>query len=175
MHEGKLWCVVRTVNYWVKGRKYGVNDPDGITRTENYLGRFRRDGRLTRMHKMRDLDRSPRQPSKVVGYEDVRLASVDGQLFGSATVHDRGGVQVAALRIESGNVVRAMVQRTERVEKNWMPFERNGKARLDLLARFDGRSTGRHQAEMPIRYRAPARRGDYGVRQGVPCRHARGG
>lgn len=128
VHEGKLWCVVRTVNYWVKGRKYGVNDPDGITRTENYLGRFRRDGRLTRMHKMRDLDRSPRQPSKVVGYEDVRLASVDGQLFGSATVHDRGGVQVAALRIESGNVVRAMVQRTERVEKNWMPFERNGKA-----------------------------------------------
>ena len=40
----------------MKGRKYGVNDPDGITRTENYLGRFRRDGRLTRMHKMRDLD-----------------------------------------------------------------------------------------------------------------------
>ena len=127
VHGGELWCVVRTVNYWVKGRKYGVNDPDGITRTENYLGRFRRDGRLTRMHKMRDLDRSPRQPSKVVGYEDVRLASVDGQLFGSATVHDRGGVQVAALRIESGNVVGATVQRTERVEKNWMPFERNGK------------------------------------------------
>ena len=55
VHGGELWCVVRTVNYWVKGRKYGVNDPDGITRTENYLGRFRRDGRLTRMHKMRDL------------------------------------------------------------------------------------------------------------------------
>ena len=128
VHEGELWCVVRTVNYWVKGRKYGVNDPDGITRTENYLGRFRRDGRLTGMRRMRDRDSSPRQPSHVVGYEDVRLVSVGGKLVGSATVHDRGGVQVAALRIEGGNVVRAMVQRTERVEKNWMPFERNGKA-----------------------------------------------
>jgi tetratricopeptide (TPR) repeat protein len=128
VHDGELWCVVRTVNYWVKGRRYGILDEDGITRTENYLGLFRRDGRLTGMRRMRDLDRSYQEP---LGYEDVRLASVGGKLVGSATVCDKKDTKirrVASLKFGGGDVVRARVQPNfQKHEKNWMPFDRDGK------------------------------------------------
>jgi glycosyltransferase involved in cell wall biosynthesis len=133
-HKGALWCVVRTVNYEVKGGQY-VSDTESI-RTENYLGRFRRDGRLIGMRKMRDRDPSPRQPSQVTGYEDVRLASVGGELRGSATVHDRGGVKVVELEFDRGDVKRARIRKSSReVEKNWMPLSRGSK--LDWIYSLD--------------------------------------
>lgn len=128
-HDGQLWCVVRTVNYWVKGRKYGILDKDGITRTENYLGRFRRDGRLTEMRRMRDRDPSYQEP---LGYEDVRLASVGGKLVASATVCDKRDTKLrrmAALKFDArGSVARARVQPAlQKHEKNWLPFAHGGK------------------------------------------------
>lgn len=128
VHDGELWCVVRTVNYWVKGRRYGILDKDGITRTENYLGRFKRDGRLTGMRRMKDLDARYQKP---FGYEDVRLASVGGKLVGSSTVCGTKyseGVRIASLQFKGGDVARARFQPSfQKHEKNWMPFSKDGK------------------------------------------------
>lgn len=129
-HHGEIWCVVRTVNYWMQGRKYHVQDPDGVVRTENYLGILEGE-ELTNATLMYDLDQAPRQKSNVVGYEDVRLASIDGTLFGSATVCDRDASrrQIAKLTLNpSGDVVRADVQPSNQLhEKNWMPLDVDGR------------------------------------------------
>lgn len=127
-HDGELVCVVRAVNYWVEGRKYGILDADGVTRTENYLGRFRGDGRLTGMRRMRDLDPSYQEP---LGYEDVRLVSLGKKLAASATVCDVRDPErhlIASLKVDGGDVVRATVQASfQKREKNWMPFAQDGK------------------------------------------------
>jgi predicted GH43/DUF377 family glycosyl hydrolase len=126
-HEGELWCVIRTTNYTVRGRKYTA--PDGIIRTENYLGRLLKDGRLIDATCMRDLDNSPRCESKVFGYEDVRLVSVDGTLAGSATVYDRvqDKIRIVKLKLGYGDVLWAEVQPSNQpYEKNWMPLALNG-------------------------------------------------
>lgn len=129
-HNNELWCVVRAVNYEITERKYTVDDADGIVRTENYLGRLV-DGRLVEPRLMRDLDPSPRQPSRIVGYEDIRLVSIDGELTGSATVCDRdpsGRRLIARLHLnELGDVMRADVQPSnQQHEKNWMPLAVDG-------------------------------------------------
>jgi tetratricopeptide (TPR) repeat protein len=43
---GKLWCVVRTVNYTMTGKEYAVDDPRGVVRTQNYLGVLTADNAL---------------------------------------------------------------------------------------------------------------------------------
>lgn len=130
VHDGALWCVVRTVNYSMDGRHYIVHDPKRIVRTENYLGRLKLDGTFVEPRLMRDFDTSPRAPSQVVGYEDMRLVSVDGRLTGSATVCDRGaqGPRVARLHLTSKmDVGEVEVQPSnQRCEKNWMPLDVDG-------------------------------------------------
>ncbi len=129
-HDGAVWCVVRTVNYAMTGRDYAVDDPDGVVRTVNYLGRLSRSGKFVRPRAMCDLDQAPRRPTTVVGYEDVRLVSVRGKLAGSATVcdRDRGRRLIAKLDLDArGDVRRATVQPSNQLaEKNWMPFARGG-------------------------------------------------
>lgn len=129
-HDGELWCVVRTVNYTMDGRSYAVHDPKHIVRTENYLGRLELDGTFDDPRLMRDFDTSPRAPSQVVGYEDVRLVSVSGLLAGSATVCDRSdrGPRIARLYLSlKGDIVEAEVQPSnQRCEKNWMPLDVDG-------------------------------------------------
>jgi hypothetical protein len=76
---------------------------------------------------MLDRDRSPRAPNPfIVGYEDVRLAVLDGRLAGIATVCDRDPSrrQIAQLELDAdGCVVRAIVQPSRQEhEKNWMPL-----------------------------------------------------
>jgi tetratricopeptide (TPR) repeat protein len=130
MHEGALWCVVRTVNYSMDGRDYVVHDPNRIVRTANYLGRLRLDGEFVEPRYMRDLDRSLRIPSQVVGYEDMRLVSVKDTLSASATACDRNdqGPRIVRLHLTpSGDVKRADVQPSnQRCEKNWMPLSIDG-------------------------------------------------
>ena len=128
-HEGELWCVVRAVNYSMSGRQYSIDDPDGIVRTENYLGRLLLSGELVEAKRMRDLDPSPRQASKIVGYEDIRLVSLEGPdgptLAGSCTVCDRDAARRMIARLDldrEGNVTFAHVQKSRQThEKNWMP------------------------------------------------------
>jgi len=129
-HNGELWCVVRTVNYTITGKKYKVDDPDGITRTENYLGRLSPDVELIGAELMRDLDTAPRKKSKIVGYEDVRLVSVVGGLAAGATVCDRDPDRRLMARLhlnDDGDVVQADVQPSnQQHEKNWLPLSVNG-------------------------------------------------
>lgn len=130
VHDGALWCVVRTVNYTMNGQSYVVHDPHHVVRTKNYLGRLDVDGAFVDPTPMRDLDTSPRISSQVVGYEDMRLVSVAGKLTGSATVCDRDvdGPRIARLHLTpNGDVRRADVQPSnQRCEKNWMPLDVNG-------------------------------------------------
>jgi tetratricopeptide (TPR) repeat protein len=135
-HNGEMWCVVRTVNYSMIGRQYTIHDPEGIVRTENYLGRLDLEsGELIDPKLMRDLDASPRQDSKIVGYEDIRLISVEGSekntLSGSATVCDRDASRrmIARIHLNSDHdVERAVVQPSNQFhEKNWMPISTEGR------------------------------------------------
>lgn len=137
-HNGELWCVVRAVNYSMSGRKYSIDDPDRIVRTENYLGRLGPSGELIDPKRMRDLDPSPRQDSKIVGYEDIRLVSLKGpegpMLAGSCTVCDRDAARrmIAKLDLDrDGNVTHAHVQESRQThEKNWMPVVVGGDIRF---------------------------------------------
>lgn len=135
-HRGRVWCVVRTVNYTMRGRQYTVHDRRGIVRTENYLGTLRATGELLKPRRMRDLDRSPRVRSGILGYEDVRLASVAGkggvrELVGSATVCDRETDRRLIARLDltaAGDVRCATVQPSNQShEKNWMPMSIGGR------------------------------------------------
>ena len=130
LHHGELWCIVRTVNYTITGRHYEINDLERIVRTENYLGRLSLGGAFRDPRLMQDLDSSPRQHSQIVGYEDIRLVSIDGKLAGSATVCDRDASrrQIARLYFDAdGNIECAHVQPSNQThEKNWMPLEING-------------------------------------------------
>jgi len=130
-HRGELWCVVRAVNYTMKGREYVVHDPYGVVRTENYLGRLLPSGEFVDPRNMRDLDPALRQESQIVGYEDVRLVSIKDKLTASATVCDRdpkGRRLIARLHLsKKGDVLRADVQPSnQRCEKNWMPLSVGG-------------------------------------------------
>jgi predicted GH43/DUF377 family glycosyl hydrolase len=136
MHRGELWCVVRAVNYSMRGRNYTIHDPHGIVRTENYLGRLQLNGTFVDPKLMRDLDPTPKHPAKIVGYEDVRLVSIKGRgndvLTGSATVCDRDPDDrrlIARLHFDpKGNVKRSEVQPSNQLhEKNWMPLAVDGK------------------------------------------------
>jgi len=135
LHRGELWCVVRAVNYTMCGRVYTIHDPHNVVRTENHLGRLDEGYRLVDPVHMLDLDPSPKRPSRVVGYEDVRLVSVSGRngdvLTGSATVCDRAPDEmrrIARLHLDArGNVKRADVQPSNQIcEKNWMPLAVDG-------------------------------------------------
>ncbi len=129
-HNGEIWCVVRTVNYSVERGQYTYAS-DGIVRTENYLGRLLPGGELAEPELMRDLDTSRvRQPSRIVGYEDIRLVSLGDELTASATVcdHDPNRRMMARLHLsDDGDVERAVVQATNQEhEKNWMPLSVGG-------------------------------------------------
>jgi hypothetical protein len=134
-HNGSIWCVVRAVNYSIDRGNYSIDDADGIVRTDNYLGRLGRDGEFFDAKLMRDLDRSPRKPSRIVGYEDIRLVSIDQDgsriLSGSATVCDVDPERRMIARLDldrDGNIKNAEVQLTnQQHEKNWMPLSIDGK------------------------------------------------
>lgn len=132
-HADDMWCVIRAVNYTMKGRQYVVHDPGGVVRSKNYLGQLDPRGFLVNVNEILDHDESPRFSSKIVGYEDIRLVGNEAHMvpWASATVCDRhpdGGRRVAMLVLSStANVKRAEVQPSNQIdEKNWMPLNVNG-------------------------------------------------
>lgn len=157
MHKGELWICLRTVNYEIKNGQYVTIDPDGMVRTVNLLGKLGWvDGKphMRGLRRMVDRDPGPRQPTRVLGYEDVRLFSVEGKLWGSATVRDRDNdrCQIALLDIDAkGDVAAAEVQaaQTAATEKNWMPIIGDSirwmySVHPSIVRRRDGHMTSQH-------------------------------
>ena len=128
VHNDALKIVVRLVNYTIENGQYVT--PDGKIRTENLMGTFGPDGKLTGLGLIEDLATDPRSPTHVLGYEDIRPFHVNGKLMGSATVRDRGDdrCKIALLTFDTDeNIASAKVIPTPRpVEKNWMPIEGKG-------------------------------------------------
>lgn len=127
-HEGKLLCVVRSVNYEIVDGRYVMPDEDhGVIKTQNYLVELSSDLQVAGPAQwIRDMATDPRFPSLVLGYEDLRLISVGGRLHASATVRDRiedCRCEIAILDLDANADVRtAHVQRGNDHEKNWMPI-----------------------------------------------------
>jgi tetratricopeptide (TPR) repeat protein len=129
LHKGELWAIVRMVNYTIENGSYVSSDEDGIVRTINLIGRMVMQDfgwTLDEFSIVTDKDDGLRQPTTVLGYEDMRLFSVDGKLWASATVRDRDRdrCQIALLELDDvGDVVKATIQDSDRwIEKNWMPI-----------------------------------------------------
>jgi len=116
VHDGQLVACVRLLT-------------EQVSITRNIIGTINGRGQLEDQREMRDLVKSPSRYPHVrsYGFEDVRLFTRRGRLWGSATVCDRvpadGQAKIAVLELDQlGNVVECHVQPSDRVEKNWMPI-----------------------------------------------------
>jgi len=138
----ELACIVRCINYTLDGRNYSIDDPQGVVRTDNYLGVLGEDGSFERARLIRDLDPSERKPSMIVGYEDIRLVTLKNKdkdkrqgktgkaashkLGASATICDRDPARRQIARLDltpDGDVKHAHVMQSRQWhEKNWMPI-----------------------------------------------------
>lgn len=143
-HDGKLVCNLRTVNYRMdpEGR-YLINGTDGTTnaenpiRTRNFLLEWGANlwadfQKQTEILPPADL---PCEFPLVVGFEDLRLISLHGQLWGSSTVrqiHPDGNCEQVLARIDGQNLtdITRMLRAPRQTEKNWSPFVEAGRLRF---------------------------------------------
>ena len=137
-HQGQLVVAIRTVNYTINevGRYVIPPEDEEIVKTENYLADVSADDfSLSNIRPIVDKTNQERFPTLVRGYEDLRLASVNGKLYASATVRDHGpacpcDVTVCEINTE-GEIISDQLQpkiTAGRDEKNWMPLvSRKGK------------------------------------------------
>lgn len=132
MHDGQLWCALRTVNYKLEDGYYVIADEDEIVRTQSYLLPLDGDLRPMRINPIVEADKSPFPEAKIQGLEDIRIVSWRSRMFGSCTVADRhesGRRQLAILELELNGTVRWMQlqdHESEHHQKNWMPFVYDG-------------------------------------------------
>lgn len=127
VHNGKLEVIVRTVNYSINtDGRYVIPPEDGESiKTTNFLADFDA-GVLSNVREI--VDPKLYLQTLVLGYEDFRLASVNGERFASATVRDRREDMLCQIVVctiaDDGTVTRSDVQppvHPGRPEKNWMP------------------------------------------------------
>jgi len=158
VHKGKLWICIRTVNYTIENGQYVTPEADGRIRTVNVLGKLTlSDKKLHEMRPMRDLDDGPRQPTHVLGYEDLRIFSVKGKLYGSATVRDRDNnrCQIVLCEIDqAGDIAKAHLQteHTRLTEKNWMPIVGDEIRWIYELGPTTTRRRDGHMEAMPTKF-----------------------
>jgi tetratricopeptide (TPR) repeat protein len=95
VHEGRILCVVRTVNYHIddKGNYVSLPEDEGVIKTENWFGEIVTtpgDCFLDILNVRPIVDVSDRETfaTRVLGYEDMRPISIGGQLYACATVRD---------------------------------------------------------------------------------------
>ena len=130
VHNGKLEVIVRTVNYSIDPNgRYVIPAEDGETiKTVNFLAELSSTGSLENIREI--IDPKTYLTTLVLGYEDFRLASVNGERFASATVRDRREDMLCQIAVciiaDDGIVTRSDVQLRSpiygnRHEKNWMP------------------------------------------------------
>jgi tetratricopeptide (TPR) repeat protein len=133
VYRGRLVSTIRTVNYVIddQGRYIMPPHDEDVVKTENYLADVSPDDySLSNVRHIRSATGAKTFPTKVIGYEDLRLAPVGDRLFASATVRDHSPHMPCDITVceitEDGSIIRDCVQPAQRDEKNWMPFVRDG-------------------------------------------------
>ena len=145
VHKGRLTAIVRTVNYIEhEGNYTPAAEDNGVIKTENYLvdvdegfgivpipnlySSLSFDKSFTRL--IVDKSGAETFPTLVRGYEDMRIVSVAGELWASATVRDHKAscpCEIAVCKLsEDGEITKVYVQPSARTEKNWMPLDIDG-------------------------------------------------
>ena len=127
VRDGKLWCVLRTVNYELRGGHYVVNGSDGVVRTQNYLLRFDSDLAPVSSVPITETLARPAHP-EIEGLEDIRLTCHGDSFRGSATVVGSAPDYRRRLAIfdlgEDGGAENLTLQEydSDRDQKNWVPL-----------------------------------------------------
>jgi glycosyltransferase involved in cell wall biosynthesis len=152
IHNGMLYCVVRTVNYKIDSNGcYLIQGTDGTANatnpinTRNYLVRL--DGSFGTVAAV-EIDMEPGLPCKfplVIGFEDMRLFEWKRELWTSSTVRqfkeDGNCEQVLARinRVERDHVhldnTKVMDRQPRETQKNWSPIHNPADDSLRFLYR----------------------------------------
>jgi len=143
VHEDRLRCIVRTVNYKLTDGNYVTSD--GIIRTRNFLLDLDDKFKTLGIVEMVDRTGDERSAFPVRGFEDARLFSWNNQWWASATVRDftdHGRPEIALLQIDAdGSIVRAEPLRgpwSVHIQKNWMPIVTSNTAKFIYATSLDG-------------------------------------
>ena len=126
VHEDRVRCVVRTVNYQLTSGNYIT--ADGVIRTRNFLLDLDDHLGTTRSVEMVDRTGDVRSAFPVRGFEDARLFAWKGRWCATATVRDftdHGRPEIALLQVgDDGSITSAEALRglwSLQAQKNWMP------------------------------------------------------
>jgi hypothetical protein len=162
---------VRFVNYTIRDDgRYMIADPGGVIRSRNVLVALSEDLSITGIRVLRD--DAPDSPvvadSRIQGFEDCRLFSLNGRLHATCTVRDRNPrarCEIAFLDIEpDGRVTAVHPERSYKAElhqKNWVPLVRDGDLRFvygcdpTVILQYDfesrqAREIGRHSPPLAL-------------------------
>lgn len=140
-YHGVLLCLVRCVNYRINEHgQYLIKATDGTSNNENPINTrnfiIKLDDKLHRKSQNREIVPPPDLPCAfplVVGFEDMRIFSHHGNLWGSSTVrqiHPDGNCEQVLVRLlydqvakiyRTGNLHR-MLRQPRTTEKNWAPI-----------------------------------------------------
>ncbi len=135
LHGCGMLAMVRCVNYTIADDgRYVINDPGGVIRSRNVLVTLSGDLSITGSRVVVDDAPGPRAAgSRIRGFEDCRLFSLNGRLHATCTVRDRdprARCEIALLDIEpDGRVTAVHPERSYNAhlhQKNWMPLVRDG-------------------------------------------------
>lgn len=132
VHNGDLFTTIRTVNYkishegryQIRGNDMGELSPENPIRTRNYLASM--DSALN-LFSVEEIHPAPYTPlfGSVLGYEDMRLFSFEGELMFSTCVRDmnaEGWCEQAVGLVSDGHAKVIRPNKPQVHEKNWMPF-----------------------------------------------------
>lgn len=140
IRDGRLWCVLRAVNYRLEKGLYHSSGTDGVFRTHSYLLELDEELQILSSVPIVEDPARPEHPA-VDGLEDIRLI-VHGEGFrGSATIVDPAGHYLRRMVIfelaEDGRATGLTLQTYEdhTHQKNWVPFVERGQ--LGFLAWTD--------------------------------------
>lgn len=136
VHEGKMVCNVRFVNYKIDHNgAYLIRGTDGTANRENPINTRNLlvpvDDHMHAGAPIAELlphGITPVEFPLVIGFEDVRLNSVAGALIGSATVrqfHADGNCEQARMHIDAEGKFHwvRMLREPRETEKNWAPIQ----------------------------------------------------
>jgi len=128
--DGRLFCILRSANYRLENGLFFSNDADQVVRTQNYFLQLDHDLKIQAYELIRTgHEDRPTYPTRVRGYEDCRLFSLNGKWMCTATTLDTnpdGMCQISLFCLSDENSIERVVilpsPDTARHEKNWLPM-----------------------------------------------------